>query len=119
MSLWKRGHQYWTDFMVGATRGRPVEDFGSPFGTSSREVCAETGLLATEGRPNVTTELFNEGSEPADYCTTHPGRPVQTYSTPSSVTATPPRPLPEFGKPDLRDLDRNARARSREKIRSQ
>jgi penicillin-binding protein 1A len=102
----------WTDFMIGATRGRPVEDFSSPLGTSSREVCAETGLLATEGCPNVTAEMFNEGSEPADYCTTHPGRPAQVYQAPNV-------PLPELDKPDLRDLDRRNRERAREKIRSQ
>jgi penicillin-binding protein 1A len=105
----------WTDFMIGATRGRPVEDFSSPLGTSSREVCAETGLLATQGCPNVTTELFSEGSEPADFCTTHPGRPLQV----SPAEPVTQQPMPEFGKPDLRDLDRDARARAREKIRSQ
>ena len=104
----------WTDFMVGATRGRPVEDFSSPLGTSSREVCAETGLLATQGCPNVTTELFAEGSEPADFCTTHPGRPLEMNPAEPATTT----PLPEYGKPDLRDLDRRNRER-REKIRSQ
>ena len=93
--------------MIGATRGRPVEDFGSPLGTSNREVCAETGLLATEACPNVTTEIFNEGSEPTEYCTTHPGRPLQTYPTTR---------LPEEDKPDLRQLDRTDRERAREKI---
>ena len=37
----------WTDFMIGATRGRPVEDFPMPLGTVNREVCSETGMLAT------------------------------------------------------------------------
>jgi penicillin-binding protein 1A len=100
----------WTDFMIGATRGRPVEDFSSPLGTSSRDVCAETGMLATEACPNVTTEIFDEGAEPTEYCTAHAGRPLQTY----------PRvaPAPEDEKPDLRDLDRKDRARSAEKIRT-
>jgi penicillin-binding protein 1A len=100
----------WTDFMIGATRGRPVEDFSSPLGTSSRDVCAETGMLATEACPNVTTEIFDEGAEPSEYCTAHPGRPLQTY----------PRVAPPLdedgGKPDLRDLDRKDRARAGEKI---
>src|SRR5207244_4002373 len=34
----------WTDFMIAATRGRPVEDFPTPAGTVSRVVCAETGM---------------------------------------------------------------------------
>src|SRR6185369_8454376 len=42
----------WTDFMISATRGRPVEDFPVPEGTISRDVCAETGMLATKNCPN-------------------------------------------------------------------
>jgi hypothetical protein len=76
-------------------------------------VCTETGLLATQACPSVTTEVFNEGSEPADYCTSHPGRPIRTHPT-----TLAPAPGPEVGKPDLRDLDRTDRARSREKIRT-
>ena len=100
----------WTDFMIGATRGRPVEDFGSPLGTSNRDICAETGMLATEACPNVTTEIFDEGSEPTEYCTAHPGRPLQTYRRAA------PMPDEDGGKPDLRQLDRNDRARAKEKI---
>jgi penicillin-binding protein 1A len=100
----------WTDFMIGATRGRPVEDFGSPLGTLNRDICAETGMLATEACPNVTTEIFDEGSEPTEYCTTHPGRPLQTYERKAP-------PIDEDGsKPDLRDLDRQNREKSKEKI---
>jgi len=68
----------WTDFMIGATRGRPVEEFPVPTGTTSREVCAETGLLATLNCANVTNEMFNEGSEPSEYCTSHPGPPLRS-----------------------------------------
>ncbi len=63
----------WTEFMVGATRGRPVEDFPVPAGTTTREVCAETGMLATTRCPSVTSEMFHDGSEPTELCTTHPG----------------------------------------------
>jgi penicillin-binding protein 1A len=66
----------WTEFMVGATRGRPVEEFPTPVGTVTREICADTGMLATENCPNVTSEMFSEGSEPTEYCTTHPGAPL-------------------------------------------
>jgi penicillin-binding protein 1A len=66
----------WADFMIGATRGRPVEDFPVPAGTVSREVCAETGMLATQNCPNLTTEQYAEGSEPTEHCTTHPGTPL-------------------------------------------
>ena len=67
----------WTDFMIGATRGRPAENFPAPAGTTSRQVCAETGMLATDACPNITTEVFDEGSEPAEPCSTHGGRPLQ------------------------------------------
>jgi penicillin-binding protein 1A len=97
----------WSDFMLDATRGRPIEDFASPVGTTTRQVCAETGLLATDACPNVTTEMFSEGSEPAEYCNVHPGKPLQTY---------PSDGAPATEKPDLRDLDRSDRARTREKI---
>jgi len=66
----------WTDFMIGATRGRPVEDFPLPVGTTEREICAETGMLATTACPSVTTEMFTEGAEPTEYCTAHPGPPL-------------------------------------------
>jgi membrane carboxypeptidase/penicillin-binding protein len=93
----------WADFMISATRGRPIEDFPVPAGTLTREVCAETGMLATQACPNVTTEQFPEGSEPTELCTSHPGPPLEPApaSTPSppetpdahAVSATP-RTLP-------------------------
>jgi penicillin-binding protein 1A len=79
----------WTDFMISATRGRPVEDFPVPAGVVSREICAETGLLATQNCPNLTTETFTEGSEPTEYCTVHPGPPLQSHG-PSNRSATNP-----------------------------
>ena len=80
----------WTDFMLSATRGRPVEDFPLPAGTVTREVCAETGMLATQSCPNVTSEQFPEGSEPADLCTAHPGPALnpQEPSPPAQVIDT-------------------------------
>jgi membrane carboxypeptidase/penicillin-binding protein len=76
----------WTDFMIAATRGRPVEDFPVPAGTVSRVVCAETGMLATQACPNVTTEQYPEGSEPTETCTTHPGPPLQVLEHPLETT---------------------------------
>ena len=67
----------WTDFMVGVTRGRPVEDFPLPAGSTTREVCAETGMLATSNCPAITSEIFNQGSEPTEYCSSHPGAPLK------------------------------------------
>ena len=97
----------WTDFMIGATRGRPVEDFPVPVGTTEREICAETGMLATENCPNVTTERFIEGSEPTELCTAHPGRPLK---------------VPEEGQrptPDLHDLEKRDTETEHEKTHAE
>lgn len=97
----------WTDFMIGATRGRPIEEFPAPVGTVNRMVCAETGMLATDRCPNVTSEMFGEGSEPTEYCSAHPGEPLQPMLAPPGMLDP---------RPDLRQLDRNDRARERERI---
>jgi penicillin-binding protein 1A len=78
----------WTDFMIGATSGKPVEDFPLPMGTVTREICAETGMLATENCPSVTTEMFDQGSEPTELCTSHPGPPLRQPQP--GETPTPP-----------------------------
>jgi penicillin-binding protein 1A len=93
----------WTDFMIGATRGRAPEEFPVPVGTIRREVCAETGMLATDTCPSVTTEMFGEGTEPTELCSTHPGRPLHDLE--------PGIPLER--RPDLRDLDRDDRKKAR------
>ncbi|MBI5708876.1 MAG: PBP1A family penicillin-binding protein [Candidatus Eisenbacteria bacterium] len=67
----------WTDFMAEATRGRPVESFPEPAGMVSRMVCTESGMLATVACPQVTSETYNAGSEPTEYCTVHPGAPLE------------------------------------------
>lgn len=96
----------WTDFMIGATRGLPAEHFPTPAGTLPRMVCAESGMLATDACPNTTTEIFAEGSEPSEYCTTHPGRPLQPVDV--EAPAAPPG--------DVRKLDRTERSKDRERI---
>ena len=101
----------WTDFMIGATRGRPTEDFSMPAGMVTRQVCAETGMLATDACPDVTNEMFSEGSEPTEYCSAHPGKPLSPPVTPALSTTT------EVAHPDLRELDRSDRARDREHIK--
>ena len=67
----------WADFMVEATRGRPVESFPEPAGMVSRTVCTESGMLATVACPHLTNETYNAGSEPTEYCTVHPGAPLE------------------------------------------
>jgi penicillin-binding protein 1A len=67
----------WTQFMLAATRGRPVEQFNVPGQGEVREICTETGLLATETCPTVTAEVFPPGTEPSEYCNVHVGLPRQ------------------------------------------
>ena len=87
----------WTEIMLGATRGKSGENFALPAGTVTRTVCAETGMLATDQCPNTTSEMYEEGSEPTEYCTTHPGRPLD----PNAHTFSRPDSLGE----DLHDID--------------
>ncbi|MBK7367926.1 MAG: PBP1A family penicillin-binding protein [Candidatus Eisenbacteria bacterium] len=93
----------WTDFMIGATRGRQSEDFPVPAGTIGRLVCAESGMLATDACPNTTTEMFLEGSEPTEACSTHPGRLLQP--APASGATAPPA--------NLEQMDQGAKERIR------
>ncbi len=65
----------WTRFMLAATRGRPVEQFNVPGQGEVREICTETGLLATDACPTVTAEVFPPGTEPTEYCNVHVGLP--------------------------------------------
>lgn len=91
----------WTEIMLGYTRGRPFEDFPRPAGTVLGAVCSETGLLATDQCPNTTTEMFQEGSQPVDLCTLHPGRPLgPAGARPGSDTEeAPPEPRERSGPP--------------------
>ena len=72
-----------------------------PAGTTSRQVCAETGMLATDACPNVTSEIFDEGSEPSELCTAHSGKPLQILGGRPGADAHP--------EPSPRDLDPEVR----------
>ncbi len=84
----------WTDFMLAATRGRPVEQFTVPHQGETREICTETGLLATDACPTVTAEIFPPGTEPTEYCNVHVGLPRQpgTVEPPYDSEAPPEEP---------------------------
>ena len=79
----------WTEVMLGATRGRPVEGFALPTGSVERTVCAESGMLATDQCPGTTSEMYDEGAEPQEYCSAHPGQPLapdaHRFSRPDSL----------------------------------
>jgi penicillin-binding protein 1A len=89
----------WTEIMIGATRGRPVEDFPVPAGTISRQVCSETGMLATDACPNVTVENFDQETEPTEYCSVHHGKPLERLPDRDLDSEQP-------ATPNLRNLDR-------------
>lgn len=81
----------WTDFMIGATRGRPVEDFPLQAGITTRDVCAETGMLATRACPNVTTEMFAEDASPHELCNLHAGPALKPVGATTSAPDTSER----------------------------
>jgi penicillin-binding protein 1A len=94
----------WTQFMLAATRGRPVEQFNVPHQGEVREICTETGLLATDACPTVTAEVFPPGTEPSEYCNVHvglprtPGQPEVPYD--SEAPSDDPPDRTDDGAPD-------------------
>ena len=63
----------WIDMIAAATKGKPAVDFPVPSGVVSRQICAQTGLLANPACPETELELFREGSEPTGTCNVHLG----------------------------------------------
>jgi penicillin-binding protein 1C len=56
----------WADFMESALAGRPEEKFIRPPGLVEKELCAISGMLATEFCPDKIYELFVKGFEPKE-----------------------------------------------------
>jgi penicillin-binding protein 1A len=61
----------WTPIMIAATQGSPPDGFSAPEGVVIRDVCDETGLLATPACPAVTAEEFLAGRVPSEKCYLH------------------------------------------------
>ena len=61
----------WHDFVETALKGQPAGRFLRPAGLVEVEVCAQSGLLPERDCPHLVTELFIEGTEPAEHCTMH------------------------------------------------
>ncbi len=63
----------WAQFMRDAHTGLPAEEFVRPNGLEEGTICTVSGLLARDAcEPNVRrTELFLEGTVPAERCTVH------------------------------------------------
>jgi membrane carboxypeptidase/penicillin-binding protein PbpC len=56
----------WHDFMRQALSGKPETDFVPPPGLVRAEVCSPSGLLPTPECPRTHSELFLEGTAPAE-----------------------------------------------------
>jgi len=78
----RNGVPIWTEFMIAAHDSLPVEDFEEPEGIVHREVCLESGDLATDRCPDVREEIFTEDNQPTSYCRLHPshGASITTSS---------------------------------------
>jgi membrane carboxypeptidase/penicillin-binding protein len=61
----------WMDFMTEALAGVPDRPFPEPHGIVRREICTETGLLATNHCPSTRTEVFVSGTETLRFCDLH------------------------------------------------
>ncbi len=61
----------WIDFMTGALEAIPDRPFPEPHGIVRREICPESGLLATSNCPGPRMEVFISGTEPLRFCNMH------------------------------------------------
>lgn len=69
----------WADFINDALAGRPPTAFQRPAGVVSREICNDTGYLATPFCPNTRWEVFKAEAVPTETCPWHGGTaPVTT-----------------------------------------
>ena len=93
----------WEAFMRNALAGRPPRDFPVPSGIVSREICADTGRLATPACPRPYTEYFIEGTAPRDYC---PG-PHPVTLAPGAEEPGEPEPwpvIPQEPSPEAQEI---------------
>jgi penicillin-binding protein 1A len=65
----------WAKFITAAydTMDYPNDDFRMPSGIIAKDICVETGQVATSGCPEVRTEYFNRKFPLPEACTRHPG----------------------------------------------
>lgn len=76
----------WIDFMTEALAEVPDRPFPEPHGIVRREICEETGLLATSNCPSTRTEVFVSGTETLRFCDLH--RAGQVSAPPESLDAS-------------------------------
>jgi penicillin-binding protein 1A len=61
----------WTKWMIAAHDSLPVEDFVCPEGVYEKEVCRETGFIATDYCIDTYTEVFLDPADTLNYCPLH------------------------------------------------
>ncbi len=76
----------WVNFMKDALKAYPDRPFQRPNGIVVREVCEDTGLLATANCPRPVEEVFVSGTEPLRMCNQHYER--SALGEPDSVDST-------------------------------
>jgi penicillin-binding protein 1B len=82
----------WAEFMKRAAQFPQYKDarqFAQPAGIVSAKVCMESGQLATDSCARTRSEVFIEGTEPAQQCPLH-GVPVSTAADRVIDPATAP-----------------------------
>jgi len=61
----------WHDFMENSLKDTPKNDFSRPENVIDVDICADSGLLATQYCPNTYKQSFVKGTEPKNYCNFH------------------------------------------------
>jgi len=89
----------WTQFMMSATSGTPVEDFSIPEGIEFAKVDPKTGLLATPATKNPIFEVFKEGTVPVEKAGAGPARPSADFFMLDTGLDKPPAEDEPLGEP--------------------
>jgi penicillin-binding protein 1A len=105
----------WTASMIRMHEGKKAARFELPDGVVSREVCLESGYLASPGCSITGREIFPEGKQPKEVCPMHSGLDspfdeLRQETTPQDQDVIPqeeePEPSTESEIPDNVELYR-------------
>ncbi len=84
----------WAHFMEQALAGKPKTGFRRPPGLVSRQICNDTGCLATPACPSTRWEIFKAEAVPTETCPWHGTAPVM-----GGDGRTPPWGATRAGRP--------------------
>lgn len=91
----------WAEFVERGLAGRPKAAFRRPAGIVSREICHETGYLATPACPNTRWEIFKAETAPTEACPWHSAAPVIQAPSSSPSAAQPASSAAPAGSGDV------------------